>query len=292
MKHAEWKGKAVSYAILCDSTGDLTTEEQQRYGIAMIPLYVNIDGEDFADQREITSHEFYERLKTVKDLPHSSQPTPMDFIEEYTKLFDQGFDQIISIHIAAPLSGTVESARLAAGEFDKPVAVIDSLGAVAQTGLLAIRAAQLRDAGVAFEDAVESLRESASSMTFMLACDTLDALVAGGRLSAEDAKAAGALNIKPILAFNEIGVLKPVGKVRGMKGVLKHYAQAIADVTAEHGKQLVRFCHADNEAAINDLKALLQQAGVDYIDEGCALTGAVITTHTGMGSVGFSCMTA
>ena len=87
-------------------------------------------------------------------------------------------------------------------------------------------------------------------------------------------------------------MLKPAGKVRGMKGVLKHYAQAIADATAEHGKQLVRFCHADNEAAINDLKALLQQAGVDYIDEGCALTGAVITTHTGMGSVGFSCMTA
>lgn len=284
--------KVVSYAILCDSTGDLTAEEQQRYGIAMIPLYVNIDGEEFADQREISSHEFYERLKTAKELPHSSQPTPMNFIEEYTRLFDQGFDQIISIHIAAPLSGTVESARLATGEFDKPIAVIDSLGAVAQTGLLAIRAAQLRDAGVPFDEAVEKLRDAASSMTFMLACDTLDALVAGGRLSAEDAKAAGALNIKPVLSFNETGVLKPVGKVRGMKGVLKNYAQTIADATSENGKQIVRFCHADNESAIDELKSLLAEKEVDYIDAGCALTGAVITTHTGMGSVGFSCMSA
>lgn len=282
----------VSYAILCDSTADLLPEEQESLGIAVIPLFVNIDGREYADQVEISSYEFYERLKVAKDRPRSSQPTPMNFMQAYERLFEQGFDQVISIHIAAPLSGTVESARMAAAELDKPIAVIDSCAALTKTALLAKRAAKLRDAGVSFEDAVSQLKESVASVTFMLACDTLDALVAGGRLSAEDAKAAGALNIKPILSFNETGVLQPVGKVRGMKGVVKHYAQAIADATAEHGKQTVRFCHADNMSAINDLKDMLAEMGVDYEDAGCAPAGATITTHTGMGAIGFSCMPA
>ena len=282
----------MSYAILCDSTADMLPEELEEQGIAMIPLTVTMDGEELVDQVDITSEDFYERMQAANDRPRTSQPTPLNFMQKYQELFDAGFEQIISIHIAGPLSGTVESARLAASEFDAPIAVVDSCGAICKTALLAIPAAHLRKQGASFDQAVASLEAMKPQMGFMLACDTLDALVAGGRLSAKDAQEAGALNIKPIMSFEETGVLKPVGKARGMKGVLKNYVAEIERRTEEQGPQAVRFCHTGNMPAIEELKGMLSKSGVEYVDAGCVPAGITIATHTGMGAVGFSCMPA
>lgn len=282
----------MSYEIVCASTADLLPEETKNLVSAMVPLVVTLDGREYEDQVDVSTLEFYDMMASSEGHPSTSQPTPLKFAEAFQNAFDNGADQIICITVAGKLSGTVESARLAAAQFDKPIEVIDSLGATVTEALAVIRAAQLKQQGVPFDQAVESIRKSTEDSMFLVACDTLDALLAGGRLSAEDAANATALNIKPIFTFNEEGALRPFGRARGMKGVVKQYIEAIQERTKAKGKQAIRFCHTGNEKDVSRLKELLQESGIQYVDAGTVPAGITIATHLGLGSLGVGCVTA
>lgn len=282
----------MNYAIVCDSTADLLLEELERFDVSMVPLVVTIDGEQYEDQVEISTSEFYERMAASKNLPSTSQPTPMRFAETFQKLFDSDVEQIMCINIAGVLSGTIESARLAASQFDKRIEVIDALGATALSGLLVMYATQLRNEGVSFDEALYCVRKAINDAEFLLACNSLEPLFAGGRMSAEEMTSAIALNVKPIFTFVETGALAVVGKARGMKGVVKHYFEFIQRLTEEKGDQMIRFCHTGNLDDVDRLKALLKENGIQYVDAGTTPAGAVVATHLGMGSLGIACLPA
>lgn len=282
----------MAFAVVVDSTGDLLEQEYRDLDVVMVPLTIEVGGESFKDQIEISSEEFYERMAAAEGLPKTSQPAPLDFVKTFEGLAAKGYEHIVSLHIAGVLSGTVESARLAAAQVDVDVRVIDSASASAGLGLAVKRAVALRDADVDIDEAQRLIEQTCADARFFVACDTLENLLKGGRLSADQAKDASLLNIKPIFTFDERGVLKAYGKAKGMRGVVKSFVSQLQDETSERGTQIVRFLHTGNEAVVADLKDALVEAGVDYVDGGTCLCGATVGTHLGQGGVGFSCAPA
>ena len=246
-------------------------------------------GEDeFKDQVEISSEEFYERMGEATELPKTAQPAPFDFVQAYERLAQEGYEGIVSLHIAGVLSGTIESARAAADQVDIDVRVIDSACCTAQAVLQVKQLCALRDAEVSLDEAQAAIEELIPKTQFLVACDTLENLLKGGRLSADQVKNASLLNIKPIFTFNETGVLVAFGKAKGMRGVIKQYVQNAQKRTEEQGKQRIRFCHVANEQGVEDLRSALDGAGVEYVDEGSSPCGATVATHLGLGALGIA----
>lgn len=276
----------MSFAIVVDSVADLSAEECERYGIVSVPLTVEVGSESFKDQVEISSEQFYDKMIASETLPKSSQPSPSEFIEVFNALAEAGNDQIIAIHLAAVLSGTSESSNLAAGEVEVPVEVIDSYNACSGQGLLALLAAQMREDGVSAEETIETLKKARPHTRFFIACGTLDNLLAGGRLSPEEVDTATLLDIKPMMSFDERGVLKAIDKAKGMNGVIKKYVEKLQELTEAEGVQRVRFCHSRDPKHVEKLKRAIEDAGIEYIDCGTCSCGATVTTHLGMGALG------
>ena len=101
----------MGFAVVVDSTIDMSAEEYQALNITMVPLNILVGGSEFKDQVEISSEEFYQRMSEAEQLPKTAQPAPYDFAQAYEHLAKEGYDGIVSLHIAGVLSGTVESAR-------------------------------------------------------------------------------------------------------------------------------------------------------------------------------------
>ena len=123
-------------AIVLDSTADFPEAAERFSNWRVVPLYVNFGTESFRDGVDLTASQFYERLRTVTELPTTSQPTPADFLACYEKL--AGYERILSLHIASKLSGTFQSAGTAAGMLgDGRVRTIDTQTASAAIAMLA-----------------------------------------------------------------------------------------------------------------------------------------------------------
>ena len=276
----------MGFAIVVDSTFDMSADEYRELGITMVPLNILVGGSEFKDQVDISSEEFYQRMSEAEQLPKTAQPSPYEFAQAYKRLAEEGFDGVLSLHIAGVLSGTIESARMAASDAEIDVRVIDTAAASAQAALIAQKACALRDAGISLDEAEETLGQFIAKSQFLVACDTLENLLKGGRLSADQVKNASVLNIKPIFTFNETGALVPFGKAKGMRGVIKQYVSQAQKRTEEQGRQRIRFCHVGNEQGVADIKGALAAAGLDYMDAGTCPCGATVATHLGMGALG------
>lgn len=278
----------MGFAVVVDSTLDMSAEEYQALNITMVPLNILVGEDEFKDQVEISSEEFYKRMGEATELPKTAQPAPFDFVRAYERLAQEGYEGIISLHIAGVLSGTIESARAAADQVAIDVRVIDSACCTAQAALQVKQLCALRDAGATLDEAQAAIEELVPKTQFLVACDTLENLLKGGRLSADQVKNASLLNIKHIFTFNETGVLVAFGKAKGMRGVIKQYVQNAQKRTEEQGKQRIRFCHVANEQGVEDLRSALNEAGVEYVDEGSSPCGATVATHLGLGALGIS----
>lgn len=278
----------MGFAVVVDSTLDMSAEEYQALNITMVPLNILVGEDEFKDQVEISSEEFYKRMGEATELPKTAQPAPFDFVQAYERLAQEGYEGIISLHIAGVLSGTIESARAAADQVAIDVRVIDSACCTAQAALQVKQLCALRDAGATLDEAQAAIEKLVPKTQFLVACDTLENLLKGGRLSADQVKNASLLNIKLIFTFNETGVLVAFGKAKGMRGVIKQYVQNAQKRTEEQGKQRIRFCHVANEQGVEDLRSALNEAGVEYVDEGSSPCGATVATHLGLGALGIS----
>ena len=264
----------MGFAVVVDSTLDMSAEEYQALNITMVPLNILVGEDEFKDQVEISSEEFYKRMSEAAELqkPHSQRL--LILCRHTSALRKRVIGGIVSLHIAGVLSGTIESARAAAGQVDIDVRVIDSACCTAQAALQVKQLCALRDVGATLDEAQAAIEALIPETQFLVACDTLENLLKGGRLSADQVKNASLLNIKPIFTFNETGVLVAFGKAKGMRGVIKQYVQNAQKRTEEQGKQRIRFCHVANEQGVEDLRSALSEAGVEYVDEGSSPCGA------------------
>ncbi|WP_340023099.1 DegV family protein [Paenibacillus sp. FSL K6-1096] len=207
--------------IVTDSTSDIPPALAEQYGIEVVPLTLMFGEEAFRDQVDMTPEQFYERLPRSPQLPTTSQPSPVEYMNVYRRIQEQyPGSPILSFHISSGLSGTYQSAVLAKSmleEDGEAITVVDSLSASYGFGFMVVEAARLAQQGqepAAILEQVERLRQS-RKLYFLV--DTLEYLQKGGRIGKASAILGTLLNIKPILSIDAEGIIYAVEKVRGRK---------------------------------------------------------------------------
>ena len=198
--------------IIVDSTSDLLPELQKQ--VRVVPLTVHFGNEEYIDGVTIDHHQFYEKLVETDVHPSTSQATPIAFEKEYEKIKADG-DCAIVITLSSKLSGTYQSAMIAATEYEN-IYVVDSGSAAIGSGILVELALRLLSEGLDAKEIVEKLEEAKQKILIVALVDTLEYLKKGGRISKTVAIAGTVLNIKPVLAI-ENGEIQMLGKARGSK---------------------------------------------------------------------------
>ncbi len=183
--------------------------------VTVIPLTVIFGETEYQDGETITNTEFYEKLIESDELPKTSQIGPAIFEEEMRKVIDDG-DIAIVITLSSKLSGTYQSATIAASEFDKNVYVVDSLNVAIGELILLLRGIELREAGKSAEEIVSALENEKHQIHLVALLETLEYLKKGGRISKAAAFAGNVLSIKPVIGIVD-GEVAVLGKARGSK---------------------------------------------------------------------------
>lgn len=273
--------------IVCDSTCDLGPDWLAEHDVVMVPLKVLFGENTYLDWIDLTPEEFYKKLSSAATLPKTSQPSPADFAAVYESLAARGCDEIVSIHLTSALSGTCESAHLAAATSRIPVRVIDT-HTVCSGEALAIQAAlKARDAGGDAAAVEAAARYVVDTVRLLFALDTLEYLVKGGRAGKAQGLAASVLNIKPVLTFNQEGTIEPFKKVKGTKKALQEMAATVAEDSKDAPVRL-SILHSIAPSLAVELREALDAAGARYTLDGTVAVGAVIGTYAGPGAVGIA----
>ncbi|GAA0348436.1 DegV family protein [Bacillus carboniphilus] len=271
-------------AIVTDSTVDLSVEEAKNYNVEIVPLSISLNGNVYTDRVDITPSEFIAKMKESKELPKSSQPPVGLFLEKYEGLLEQGFE-VLSIHMASNLSGTVRAAEQAAQMASGPVTVVDSKFISKGLAFQVLEAAQMAEKGHTISDILERVNDIKNKTKLFVVVDTLENLVKGGRIGRGKALIGSLLNIKPI-AVLEDGQYTPVKKVRSYSQATSYLVkQFLEDVKGKtvKGAALV---HADGLEFAKTIKAKLDELQVFQpitIED----TTPIISTHTGPGAIAF-----
>lgn len=277
--------------IVTDSTADISREVADRLGIVVIPLTVHFEDKSYLDRIDISNQEFYKHLKTCKTLPTTSQISPGVFLETYQRLADEGFEEIISVHLAKTLSGTVDSARIASQMVsDKiKVTVVDSLTATMGLGNFVTYLAKLISENAPMTKLQQALIEVPQKTSLYFLLDSLDNLEKGGRIGKASYLLGSILNIKPILRLEE-GVIEGYDKVRGSKEnkALIRLADIVAQKIDPSKKLYASFGYNDRRESGKQLKKLLQERGIETDEASWQEIGSVVSCHIGLGAVGIA----
>jgi DegV family protein with EDD domain len=272
---------AANTAIVLDSTADFPDAAEHFPNWRVVPLYVNFGTESFRDGVDLTAAQFYARLPTATTLPTTSQPTPADFRAAYEEL--AAYERILSIHIAARLSGTFQSANLAA---DDRVRTIDSQTASAAIAMLA-RAIQRRlERGTTDEEVDALVERYTASHGLLFTVDTLEFLARGGRIGRAKAFAGELLNVKPILSIRDAEVV-PVKRVRGNRKAFQEFVDAVRTQTEDVPGLRFGIAHADAPERMEEIAKMCRDLRPRATIEIETSLGAVIGAHAGPGAVGF-----
>jgi DegV family protein with EDD domain len=271
--------------LVCDSTCDLGPEWLASRDIVMVPLRVRFGEDVFIDWIDFTPAEFFERLAASPVLPKTSQPPPADFSAVYDRLAEQGCDEIVVVTLSAALSGTHESAVLAAATARVPVRIVDSRSASQGTGLVVKAALAARDAGGSGPEVEQAALEASSQVRLYFVVDTLEYLVKGGRAGKAQALAASLLNIKPVLRIDTEGVVEAYKKVKGMRSAIEEIAAKVAADSAA-GTICCSLLSGQRQDLVTMMEQALASSGADYEIESVGQVGAVIGTYTGPQVVG------
>lgn len=271
--------------ILTDSTADILAPEAARLGVELVHMQVRFeDGQVCRDGLDMTPDEFYTRLAKCDKLPTTSQPSPQDFIDRFEEAKAAG-DEVIAIVISGQLSGTYQSARIAADacDYDK-IHLVDSLNATLGEQLLVRLAVQLRGEGASAAEIVEELERRRMDVRLLAVVDDLKYLRKGGRLSGAQALAGGLLGVKPVVAVQD-GRVGLAGKARGMPGA---YVALFKLMDAEGGiddslPYMIGYT-AHRKAAEPLHRYLTQNLGLE--SPLCRHIGTAIGTHAGPGAAG------
>jgi len=275
--------------IVADSTADLPINLAEEYEIGFVPLKVNWPDGNAEDDSWVPEEiqDFYERISKAQELPKTSQPSPADFEELFKNYIDEGYEEIIVLCISTKLSGTYNSAFVAAKNFDIPIHVVDTKVASAAAGLVALKAARLVREGLDSEKIVKIILEDVEKRTFHAAfyVSNFDFLVKGGRVSKLQGFLGGMLKLKVGIFINENGELIPFGKVRGTKRALEMIASKVKELIPRGSKLRIMPVSAAAPKEAEDItKRLSEEYEVEILQT--TMMAKVITAHVGPGTAG------
>ena len=271
-------------AIVTDSTADIPKDLVERYGIKVIPLYVNFEDRSYLDDRvDITSKQFYERLRSVKKQPTTSQPTPQDFVKVYSELLKEN-GSIISIHISKKMSGTYSSAEMARKELsDSDIEVINSELVHIPLGILVIKAAELARDGKSKEEILDAINKLKQKITVLFIPSTLKYLIMGGRIGRAKGLIASVLEIRPILTLcmGEVSQFKTTRRFSQAKNEL---INSMKSMVKDTNKLMVTISDSDAKAEGDEMAERIKET-FNPKQSMRAEIGAVVGNNLGPGGV-------
>lgn len=277
----------MSVKFIIDSASDVLPEEAAALGVTHLPLKVVFGEETYDDAVNLSHREFYERLTVSKELPTTCQIAPAAFADSYEALLSAGHSVVV-ITISSKLSGTYQSAMIAAADHPGKVFVVDSLSATIGQRILLQRGLELAEQGWSAEEIAGKLDEEKSGIRVVAMIDTLEYLKKGGRISAATALAGTVLSIKPAIEVRN-GEVVMVGTARGTrKGnvLLRQLIEKYGGVNFDRPYALVYSGLNDDllNKFIADNEVLWQgQSQLPIYSLGCA-----IGTHIGPGAYGIA----
>ena len=267
--------------ILTDSGSDICAPFPEN--LTVIPLTIHFGPEEYRDGETIDHKTFYEKLTSGSALPTTSLIPPGEFEQAYKKAQDAG-ETVIAIVLSSKLSGTYQSAALAAEGFDH-VYVVDSLNATLGEQILVKYALQLVEWGMSAADIAAELERAKSHVNLMGLPDTLEYLHRGGRVSKTVAVLGGALNIKPVLRLVD-GVVVMIGKARGSKNGNNYLIQEVNKSGVDFSKPLCLGYTGLSDELLQRYIADSRQLWEGKVDTlPISTVGATIGTHVGPGAI-------
>lgn len=273
--------------VITDSTADIPTALIQELDIGVVPLKVHLGGTTYLDGVNLKPAEFYRLLREASELPTTSQPSPIDFVEAYREAAKQGDAEILSIHLSSALSGTYQSAFLAKSmvENEIKVTVLDSKKASYAIGMIVVEVARAAKAGKSVDECVALANRMIEEQQVLFLVDTLDYLHKGGRIGKAAALVGSLLNIKPILSLSDQGEVCPVEKVRGASKAENRVFELLRERVTPGKRVIASVVQAERKQKAEEWAAKL---GEIYEVRELTITdvGPVIGSHTGPGVVG------
>lgn len=285
----------MAIRIIVDSSADMEEGYARAHDITIIPMTIAFGSEQYAEGVDLSREEFFERLVETDELPRTSQIPPMVFQDIFQEIVTAG-DTAVVITLSSHISGTYQSACIAAAPFKESVFVVDSENATIGERLLAERAWALREEGLSAADIAYCLDQEKKDIRLVASLDTLEYLHRGGRISGAAAAIGGLLSIKPVVGVVD-GDVVVLGKARGSKASRN---MVFEEIEKAGGVDLTRpiwvaYSGLSDKTArkyIADSLAIATEKGLisspDEIEMPLTLVGAVIGTHVGPGGVAFA----
>jgi DegV family protein with EDD domain len=272
-------------AIVLDSTSDYPDAPARFPNMRFVPLYVRFGDETYRDYVELGPAAFYEKLRVSPVTPATAQPTPQDFVSTYEEL--SAYERIYSLHVSSKVSGTFQSAELAAQEIGGDrVRVIDTMTASLAIAMLS-HAIQRRLARKTTDDEISTLIDRFHAHCDVLfTVETLEYLQRGGRIGKAQALAGSLLNLRPVLSVED-GEVIAAARVRGKQKALAEFERRFVAATTDGPGLRVAIAHADAEEWVGTLSELAWRVRPNAEIEFTSTLGAVVGTHAGPGAVGF-----
>lgn len=276
--------------IITDSASDVVGNKRE--DLRVLPVSITFGEEEFQDGINLTHQMFYEKLIECDELPVTSQVPPFAFEKAFREAMETG-DQVIAITLSSKLSGTWQSACIAAEGFGGKVRVVDSENASIGQHALVEYALRLKDAGLGIEEIVERLEADKKRIRLIALLDTLEYLKKGGRISKAAAMAGSLLSIKPVIAIQR-GEVAILGKARGSKQGNNLLAEQIRQTGGiDFGKPFVLGYTGLSDAIlrkyIKDHESFWKSS-VDALET--SSVGGTIGTHIGPGAIGVAFFSA
>jgi DegV family protein with EDD domain len=272
----------VPVAVVTDSTAYLSAERLADLGVQAVPLQVIVGGVGYDEGRDIDSRAVAEALRAWTPVT-TSRPSPHAFLDAYVRAAESGADAIVSLHISAEMSGTYESAVLAARESPGPTEVIDSRSLAMGLGFRVVLAARSAAAGLDAPAIAEQVRQRAAATTGYFYVATLEHLRRGGRIGAAGALLGSALAIKPLLLLDD-GHIAPLEKVRTASKALARLRELAVRAAGDRQVDLAVH-HLDAPERAEELAQGLAAQVPGIRELVVSEVGAVIGAHVGPGMV-------
>jgi DegV family protein with EDD domain len=274
--------------LVTDSTSDISPSDAQALGVHIVPLIVRFGEEQYRDGVDIDADQFYAKLARTEVHPTTSQPPPDVFSTLYRTLLANPDDQVVGLHISAKLSGTLQSATLAAQAFDPGrIHLVDTESVSGGLQLLVRAALDDIRAGDSAATVAENAMRRRSKVTILVLLDTLTYLHRGGRIGRAQAFVGSLLNVKPLIAVRD-GEVVPMARPRSRSKGIELIVEQVRGCTPL--RSLAEFHAAASESMV-DLEQRLSTA-VSNVTAILGRIGPVVGAYSGPGGLGVACLGA
>lgn len=273
-------------AIITDSCADIPEPIRKEYGIRTIPVIVSCGGKEYQDGVTMTASEMYARLR-AGETPKTSLPSSDALVRLLRGLHEEGYSHAVVVSMSSSISGTYQMFHRVCVEFrEMPCLAVDSGMAAIAEGALAVQLADEVRNGLTWKELPNRVQRIKDATHPFFGLDTLKYLMRGGRIGKARAIAGEVLNIKPILSFDEDGVIDSVEKTRGRKATINRIAERIIHLS--EGCRRYRLYFADSEAEADRL--MLEEKILSVCKEPISIVrsqlGCALAVHLGPGLIG------